>query len=143
MTKDALFSIDDLDAEKACETSFWFEFINSDGSNSGIEFEVLGGESETVKTATNKLIDERRRKEAVAAANVRPGKPAPITHAEDDLAFGKRLAAVRLVGWRGLKEPFSPELALRLVQKNDEISAQVLTNSDKIANFMKPLSATS
>lgn len=139
----ALVTLDDLNAEAACEVPFEFPFIGSKGEETGIFLQVLGGESETVKAATNKLMNERRRQEAIVAAQTRPGRVAPITPAEDDIAFGKKLSAVRLVGWRGIKEPHSPELALKLVTKNDEISAQVLEQSNKTANFTKPSSATS
>lgn len=145
MTKEtvAAFSIDDLDAESACETPVEFEFIDETGANSGIFLQVLGGESATVKTKTNELMDQRRRQDEIRHVNVRPGKPAPITPTESDIAFGKRLAAIRLVGWRGIKEPYSPELALKLVTKRDELSAQVLTVSNDIARFMNRSSPTS
>lgn len=143
MTKDSLLSIDDLDAEAAAEKGFEFEFINADGSASGIFFTVLGGEAAAVRAATNDLMDERRRRDAVLEAQTRAGKPKPITKSADDVLFGKKLAAIRLVGWRGLKEPYSPDLALKLCVKNSEVSAQVMAASENQANFTQPSSAIS
>src|SRR4051794_27882190 len=57
MTKQTMLSIDDLNAEVACERPFEFEFIGAKGEGTGIFFQVLGGESETVKAATNNLMN--------------------------------------------------------------------------------------
>jgi len=61
--------------------------------------------------------------------------PVETTKFEDDVDAGKRLAAVRMVGWRGITEPFTPENALRLCYSNPLVAAQVTENSDNTANF--------
>jgi len=140
---DVLVDIDDLDYEAASEKGFEFEYIKPDGARSGIFLTVLGGESLAVKAATNDLMDERRRKEAIIDAQTRPGRVKPIDKSADDVAFGKRLAAARLVGWRGIKQPYSSELALKLVTKNSEIAAQVMAESENLGNFTQPSSPIS
>jgi hypothetical protein len=44
---------------------------------------------------------------------------------------------VRVVGWRGLNDPFNEENARRLLTKNAAIRKQVLEESGNLANFTK------
>lgn len=138
MTKS--ISIAALNATTASEVPFEFEFIDSDGSATGIFFSVLGDESVTVKAATEKLLDERRRKDAVAEARARVNNrtnEAVFTPVADDIDFGQRMAAVRLVGWLGIEEEFTPELALELIRSNRDIGAQVVRHSTALENFTR------
>jgi hypothetical protein len=87
-----------------------------------------------------RLVNERRRKEAArdVARKVGTGPRAvEFETLESDVEFGQRLAAVRLVGWRGITEPWSPENALRLCRGNRELAAQVTMQSDMTGNFTK------
>jgi hypothetical protein len=56
---------------------------------------------------------------------------------EDDEEFGIRNAAIRIIGWRGITEDYTPELAIKLCEVNPEIRAQVIEKSDELANFTK------
>ncbi|MDP3855337.1 hypothetical protein [Phenylobacterium sp.] len=144
MTKIANLSLADLDARKASEGAFEFEYLQPDGETSGVFFSVLGGQSKIVQDEANRLINERRRKEAVQAAQAKTSRNTETyTSVENDVEFGQRLAAVRVVGWRGIKETFSPELALALCRSNQDIASQVLERSNDMANFMKPSSSIS
>jgi len=134
------FSLDDLDATRASAEAFEFEYVNPAGDATGIKFKVLGGQCEAVTSVVNKLMNERRRKEAAREIKRKVGvgaKTVEFEPLEDDIAFGQRLAAVRLVGWSGIKEPWSPEGALRLCQTNRHIATQITEQSDEMANFMK------
>lgn len=151
MTKTAGVSIATLNVRKGSDTPFEFEYVDSSGSNSGIFFKVLGSQSDTITKAINVLVNERRSQEAVRLAkNQRAAST--FTPVEDDIEFGQRLAAVRLVGWRrpgdtdglsadqlsrfqGIEEAYSPELALTLCQTNPDIAAQVLAASNDLGNF--------
>lgn len=131
-------SLDDLDAAKASDTPHEFEFINQAGEASGIFLSVLGSQSETVTREVARLTNERRRAQAAREANRRIGvgaKPVEFDSFESDVEFGQRLAAVRLVGWSGITEPWTPENALRLCRSNREVAAQVTQQSDMMANF--------
>ena len=134
-------SLDQLDATKASATAFEFEYIDtSTGECTGVFLSVLGSESEIVSAEVAKLINERRRKQAAREVQQKIGtgtKPVEFESIESDIEFGQRLAAVRLVGWRGISEPFTPENALRLCSNNRDIAAQITTHSDAISNFMK------
>lgn len=134
------FSLSDLDATKAGEKPFEFEFLDSDGEGTGIYFSVLGSETEAVTKEIAALVNERRKKEAARNMNnnsFRGKSNVEFEPLESDVEFGQRLAAVRLVGWRGIKEEFTKEGALLLCQTNRRAAAQITQNSDNAANFMK------
>ena len=139
MTTEKQFSLDDLDATKASSEAFEFEYINPAGDATGIKFKVLGSQCETVTDVVNKLVNERRRKEAAREIKRKVGvgsKAVEFEPLENDIEFGQRLAAVRLVGWSGIKEPWSEAGALKLCQTNRHIAAQITEQSDEMSNFM-------
>jgi hypothetical protein len=131
-------SLASLNARVAGEVPFKFAYVGPDGNETGIIFEVIGGHSETVQNKVNSLLNEKRRQEAIREASANPARPGdaaiPI---EDDIAFTQRLAAVRLVGWSGITDPWTPELAYLLCSSNPDIADQVLKASNKLSNFMK------
>lgn len=133
---ETLLDLNDLDAVAAGDTPFEIEYIRADGSGSGVFLLVLGGQSEKVQGEVNRLVNERRKKQAQAAALTKGPDRAEFTPIEDDIAFGHRLTAVRLVGWRGIKQEWSAENAFRLISRNSEIAEQVTTASNNLANFM-------
>ena len=138
-----LFDLNDLDAVTAGDTPFEVDYVRADGSSSGVFLLVLGSQSEKVQSEVNRLVNERRKKQAVAAAMQGKANPdkADYTPIEDDIAFGHRLTAVRLVGWRGIKQEWSAENAFRLVSRNSEIAEQITTASNNLGNFMPAKSA--
>ena len=139
--KEASFSLADLDTARASEVPFEFEYLNTNGDQTGVFLSVLGGNSDAVREAAAELINARRQKQAAREAQkARSGRNVPSAEfdsVEDDIAFGQRLAAVRLVGWRGIKDPCTPENALRLCSTNPNAAAQVMEQSDNLANFTK------
>jgi hypothetical protein len=138
-----MISLSDLDAVKASDEAFEFEYPNTDGTPSGVKFKVLGGQSEKVTAEVARLINDRRRKEAARANQTRmnPNKALEFEPMENDVEFGNRLAAVRLVGWSGISDIFSPELALKLCKSNKDIALLITQQSDSMANFTKLKSA--
>lgn len=151
------FSLDELDATKANSAAFEFEFLNDEGEPTGIWLSVLGGESEAVQAETARLQNERRRRQATREIQQKIGvgkKNADFDPYETDIEYGKRVAAIRLVGWRGAMQtegltaeqkarfcgiatPYSPENALKLCQTNARVAAQVTEQSEASANFIK------
>lgn len=132
------YSLSDLDATQAASEAFKFEYMLPNGEGSGIILHVLGGQSEAVTKEVAKLVNERRRKDAMRQAKKGfKNKDAEFETFESDVEFGQRLASVRLVGWEGIAEPCTPENALKLCMSNKDIAAQVTEQSDDIANFMK------
>lgn len=139
MTK--TLSLADLNARAASEKAFEFEYL-IEGEGTGFFVSVLGRSSDTISKALNAEMNARRRKLAIAEARnarARPGS-AEFEPIEGDIEFGQRMAALRMVGWRGVPEPFTPEAALQLCQDNPDLAAQVVEASDNLANFMKPSS---
>ena len=120
-----MFSIDDLNAVKACEVPHEFE-VKLGGEPSGVFLQVLGDESETVATETAALIAAAR-----ARANTNPN------YVSDNTKLGKQLAALRVVGWRGIKEEYSRENAAKLCMSNMAIADQVIQTSKNLGNFIK------
>lgn len=155
MTKAKGISIGSLNAVSASEQPFEFEVVGPDGKLLGVFLSVLGGQSPIVTAHTNRLINERRKAQALRESKVTTMNPgAGVAPVEDDVAFGQTLAAVRIVGWRnptntagldaeqlerfqGIEDEFSPALALQLCRINADISAQVLAHSNNMANFTK------
>lgn len=131
-----MFSLSDLSATRASDEAFEFELEDVNGVGRGIILKVLGSQSEKVTTEVARLVNARRRSDAAKA--MRSGKKniefEPI---ESDIEFGQRLAAIRLVGWVGIQEPWSPENALTLCRSNRDISTQIIEKSDDMSNFMK------
>lgn len=134
-----MISLDDLNATKACDEAFEFTYVNPDGSDSGVKFKILGGQSEKVTSEVAKLINERRRKEAVRANQLRmnPNRGFEFEPMENDIEFGNRLAAIRLVGWSGISDEFSADNALKLCKSNKDVALQITLQSDSMANFTK------
>ena len=81
-----------------------------------------------------KAVNGKREAARLAA---KKGKDAPVEKVEDDLLFGFELAAKRIVGWKGIEEPFTPENALTLVRTNPVIREQIMTASGTVSNFFK------
>ena len=132
-------SLSSLNAVKASDTPFEFEYITPDGDNSGVFLSILGGQSEVVTKTAAKMINEHRRKKAAREMNSRFNSKNNVDFdtLESDVEFGQRLAAIRIVGWRGITDPFTPENALLLCQTNKLIAAQVMEQSENLANFMR------
>ena len=134
-------SLDDLDLVSQSSQAHEFRYIKADGTKTEIFFSVLGGNADVVRAEAEELIDARRKKAAYRewqkSKSGRNNSEPEFDKTADDVAFGQRLAAVRLVGWRGIKEPFSVEGAVRLCKMNPHVAAQVMEQSDDVANFTK------
>jgi hypothetical protein len=133
------FSLDDLDAAKASDEAFEFEYINKAGAPTGIFFSVFGAESEIVRAETARLQNERRRKAAAREINQKIGvnKPVEYDKFEDDVAYGRQMSAMRLAGWRGITDEFTKENALRLCKSNEHIAMAITQASEEMGNFIK------
>lgn len=133
--------LDAYDDVAASDVPYELAILNADGTEDGLVLEVLGSQAEKVQTEVNRLLNDRRKKEAIAEAmqGRRNPEKADFTPIEDDIAFGHRLTACRVVGWN-LKAPFTPEGAFRLVSRSSRIAEQVTMASNNLANFTRPSS---
>jgi hypothetical protein len=121
-----MFTIDDLDAVKACSTPVEIEYRFGNGKGSGVFFEVLGDEAEPVAVETAALM---------AAERVRA--EAGDGYKMDAAKLGKHMAAIRICGWRGIKEEYTREGAIKLCMNNVAIADQVMSASKNLGNFIK------
>lgn len=125
-----------LNAAKACETPFEVPYVDPAGNETDLVLLVLGDDSETVRAASHRLTDAHRRQQAIREADARkPGDDIAPAAAIEDL--GHKLAAVRLVGWRGMDVEYSPELALELCRSNSHIAGTVTGAARKLGNWFK------
>jgi hypothetical protein len=144
MTKTTI-SLSQLNAVKASEAEFGFPFL-LDGEETGITFLVIGGQAKRLTSALTELVNGQRKRAAVAEMKAKTGgrKEEPVFQPfEEDIDYSNRSAALRLVGWTGITETFSADLALELCSNNADVRTQVVTNSDNMANFMQGLLKTS
>jgi hypothetical protein len=144
-TKPAGLSLADLNARKASEVAYEFEYLLPDGSGSGVFLSVVGTHSDTIMKASQELEDARRKREAVRAMKAAKARPdhVEVTPVSEDIDNGTRLVAKRIVAWRGITEPCTPENALTLCQTNPEVSTQVMEASNELGNFMRASSPAS
>lgn len=126
-------SLDALDLTSQCEHAHEFEYLDPQGDGTGVFISVLGSQSPTVQDFVRKSLNQRRAREAMA---IKRGKEIETT-VEDDEHFSNQAAAIRIVGWRGITEPFTPALALKLVTINAELRGQVFKASNDLKNFTK------
>lgn len=129
----ATVSLAALDLNSACEATYEFEYMNSSGNGTGVFISVIGSQAPKVQGWIKKQLNARRAQEAMQAKR---GKEVART-VEDDDDFGNEAAVVRMTGWRGITEEFSPALALQLVASNTELRDQVFKASNDLGNFTK------
>jgi hypothetical protein len=138
-------SFADLDAQTQSERPYRFEYLLPNGDGSGVFLHVLGSQSPTVTSLTNKLTNDRRRKEAIlemqnSKARATSMEVEPI---ESLVEFSQRLVVARLVGWEGIRDlDYTPENALKLIKVNSAIAEQVTEKSNDLGNFMKASAAS-
>lgn len=126
-------SLDDLNLVTASENSYEFEYLRGDGRPTGVFISVLGSQAPKVQEWVRKTLNRRRTQEALAAKR---GKEIERL-VEDDEEFGINAAAIRVIGWRGIREAYSPEAALKLCQNNSEVRDQIFEASNNLANFTR------
>lgn len=129
-----LISIDDLNIQKKTERAFEFCYIDENNKETGIFFSVIGARAPVVQDWVNKKINQQRAHEKMQKKR---GKDDDIRTVEEDQEFGAEMLSRRIVGWRGIAEPFSPERALTLCENNELICEQVREHSENISNFTK------
>ncbi|MFY8164135.1 MAG: hypothetical protein ACOVKC_07855 [Brevundimonas sp.] len=136
----ASVSLKSLDARAASETPFKFPFLDANGEETGVVLHVLGGQSKAVTEQVNRMMNDRRKATSIRELAAKTGgrkQVAEFELVEDDIEFGQLVASVRLVGWDGIDEPYTPELAHELICSNIDVANQVAEQSGNMANFMK------
>lgn len=131
-----MFSLDDLDIAKACETPYEFEVTDDvTGKGTGLFLSVIGAHAQVLTDFTAKRLNERRRADAMAEKRDPRGKNPNVHLVEEDIEFATELVALRVVAWRGMKEPYSHESAIRLCTINPSIKEQILAVSEDLKKY--------
>ena len=132
------YSLDDLDQAKACEVQYEFE-VKDDvtAKGTGLFLSVIGEHAQVVQEFTKKELNERRVAEVMAKKRDPRGKnpESEVVPIEQDIDFSTELVAIRITGWRGIKEEFSHKNAIRLCTINPSIKEQVLAVSQDLKKY--------
>lgn len=126
-------SLSDLNLKTKCADGYTFDFLDESGNETGVKLTVLGAHAPSVQAWVNKQLNARRKQEAMQAKR---GKD-DVRSIEDDIEFGVEFMAIRIIGWEGITEPWSPENARLLCETNPAVVEQVKEASEKLANFTK------
>lgn len=122
-------SVFDFNEKAACENYVEMPYLDSNGNETGMIVHVIGSQSDKVRAMLTK--GESRRK---AIQNPAYGKGRPLTNDEErDININGH--ACRVVGWSGVEEPYSHELAVKICDNNVSFYTQVVECSENIALF--------
>ena len=131
----SLPSIETFNAAKQCaENTFTFPYVNENGEETGFLITVIGDQADSVKKAIYKKINKERQQEAILKKR---GKDVPVKDIEELIEDNIEGVAACIVGWSGVAEQYSPELAIRICENNRLIFDQVKAASENLANFSK------
>lgn len=131
-----MYSLSDLNVSKSCEKPFEFEVTSEQtGKGLGIYISVLGAHCERLAALIESRLNEQRTADAMADKRDPRGKQVRVRPVQDDLAYNIEQVAIRVVGWRGIDEPYSPEAAIELCKINPTIRDQIFAKSENLANF--------
>lgn len=136
-----MLSLNDLDVSKACEIAHEFEVVDEvTGKGTGLFLSVIGGHAQKILDFSKEEMNARRVAEAMAEKRDPRGKnpQAKVVPIERDIQFSTELVALRVVGWRGIKEPYTHENAVKLCTINPPIKEQILAKSEDLKNFPTP-----
>lgn len=132
--------LSDLNLKEQTEKPYCMEYINEHGQPTGLFLLVIGDQSPSVQAWRNKQWNAERVHNHM---NEKRGVKKDVTLIEEDIDFGTEYVSRRIVGWKGLDDPWSPEGAFRLCQINPLIMEQVKAASENIGNFTKSKASSS
>lgn len=131
MTQEAI-DITQFDAVTACEKGHSFELKGTDGNGTGIALTVIGRHADPVNKWINKVVNQSIREQQMAT---RKGKTPEPKSLDDMRAQNIEGACVRVVGWSGVKQPFSVDLLRAALKRNPHWIEQIVEESDDLGNF--------
>lgn len=122
----------DLNASARCSNAFEFPYVNEDGEETEFFISVIGDQSPIIKKAIYAKINKKRAQEDFLK---KKGKEAPLEDIEDLINDNLEGLSVCIVGWRGIDEVYTPELAMKILDDNKAVAEQVKAASENILNF--------
>lgn len=123
-----------FDSVTASEEGYEFELENEDGTGTGVLVKVRGRHSDAVVNWATKKVNDAAREQHLAARKGKAPDPKPIEELREQNREG---AVVRVIGWRNVKQPYSPELMKEALKRNPHWIEQICEESDNLANFTK------
>jgi len=122
-----------FDSVADAERGFEIELTSPDGvTGTGVFVTVLGRNADAVRKFVNGVIDRQTREAAIAQ---RKGKT-PEPKSMDDLHTQNiESAAVRVPGWRNVKQTFDRDVLRQALRRNPHWIDQIIDASADIGNF--------
>lgn len=131
-TKVQAVSLSNLNEVEACSHAEEMTFKDSEGELTNIKLMVLGTHAQVVQDGIYRQIDQSNRQEFKQKKAGRVVEPA-LT--EEHMSKSIASIALRIVGWSGISEPWTPKLALQFCTQNPSGRAQVQEFSEDLGNF--------
>lgn len=128
-------SITNLNARAAAARGHEFELEYPAGKGLGVFLNILGEQAQVVEDFEVELADRRAEQSLQDAQRAAKDEKIVPRSAKAQLKDNLERALVRVTGWRGLQEDFSPEMARELLTNNPDFIDQVLTESRTRGNF--------
>ena len=126
-----------FDTVSQCENAHELAMLAPDDmTETGISFMVLGSHADVVKAHFKQKTKAFMTKSAIAE---KQGKSEEFTEKLVDAKDQNEIdgAAVRVVGWVGVKQEFTPALLKQVLAKNPHWISQIVKFSENIGNFTK------
>lgn len=127
-----LVDITEFDVVGACERGHEFELRNPDGSSTGIKLSVLGSFAPEVVAHGARLAEQLINEQRLAQ---RKGKMPKAKTMDELKAQNIESAVVRVVGWSGVRQPYTTELLRAALGRNPHWIPQVIEAADDLGNF--------
>jgi L-alanine-DL-glutamate epimerase-like enolase superfamily enzyme len=122
-----------FDAVSKATAGYLLELKGPDNiTSTGVKVRVLGKHSDVVQDWTSKVVNQMVRD---AEYQKRRGKTAEPQTVEEIRENNRKGAVIRVTGWEGVKQDFSPELLDKVLQRNPHWIDQIIEASDDVKNF--------
>lgn len=137
MAQENTIDILGFDTVAQCENTQELMMLAADGfTETGVTFHVLGSHADAVKEHFKKKTKSFMSRSAIAE---KQGKTEEFSEKLVDAKDQNEVegAAVRVTGWSGVKQVFSPELLKQVLARNPHWITQIVKFSENIGNFTK------
>lgn len=122
-----------FDSVADAERGFEIELAAPDGvTGTGVFVTVLGYNADAVRKFVNAFVDRQARKDTMARFK---GKPPETPSMEEVHTRNIESAAVRVIGWRNVKQAFDQEVLKQALRRNPHWIDQIIKASVDIENF--------
>lgn len=127
------FDILAFDAVADAEAGYDYEVKHPDGTGTGVILQIIGSHADEITRWNTRLANAMLREQAMATKRGKPAEPKPIEELREQNIEG---AAMRVVGWRGVKQAFDRELMKQALRRNPHWIEQIVRESEDLGNFI-------